>query len=175
MAVECTEFNWQGHARVVIQHGVAMTTLPLQSFLVLSQFGLEDPRLRPLILQGGGACCHGRVLLTSLRQLHLKAAHVVLNHPDARMRSLHVTMAYKMSVKFLGMILYCSILKGNIMKIIIFAFVYILNHNTTNLRGHSLKLSKSQCNKLCRFFSQRVIDVWNSVWIYGICTVYFHH
>ena len=39
------------------------------------------------------------------------------------------------------------------------------NHSTTNLRGHSLKLSKSQCNKLCRrrFFSQRVIDVWNSL------------
>ena len=38
------------------------------------------------------------------------------------------------------------------------------NHSTTNLRGHSLKLSKSQCNKLCRrFFSHRVIDVWNSL------------
>ena len=37
----------------------------------------------------------------------------------------------------------------------------LINHNTTNLRGLSLKLSKSQCNKLCRrrFFSQRVIDV----------------
>ena len=34
------------------------------------------------------------------------------------------------------------------------------NHSTTNLRGHSLKLSKSQCNKLCRrFFSQRVIII----------------
>ena len=34
------------------------------------------------------------------------------------------------------------------------------NHSTTHLRGHSLKLSKSECNKLCgrRFFSQRVID-----------------
>ena len=32
-------------------------------------------------------------------------------------------------------------------------------------RGHSLKLSKSQCNKLCRsrFFSQRVIDIWNAL------------
>ena len=42
---------------------------------------------------------------------------------------------------------------------------FFLNHSTTNLRGHSLKLSKSQCNKLCRrrFFSQRVIDVWNSL------------
>ena len=39
------------------------------------------------------------------------------------------------------------------------------NHSTTNLGGHSLKLSKSQCNKLYkrRFFSQRVIDVWNSL------------
>ena len=38
----------------------------------------------------------------------------------------------------------------------------LFNHSrpTTHLRGHSLKLSKSQCNKLCRrrFFSQRVID-----------------
>ena len=40
-----------------------------------------------------------------------------------------------------------------------------LNDSTTNLRGHSLKFIKSQCNKLCRrkFFSQRVIDVWNSL------------
>ena len=42
----------------------------------------------------------------------------------------------------------------------------LFNHSTTHLRGHSLKLSKSQCNKLCRrqFFSQRVIDIiWNSL------------
>ena len=42
---------------------------------------------------------------------------------------------------------------------------FLFNHSTTHLRGHSLKLSKSQCNKLCRmrFFSQRVIDIWNSL------------
>ena len=43
---------------------------------------------------------------------------------------------------------------------------FFFNHSTNNLRGHSLKLSKSQCqcNKLCRrFFSQRVIDLWNSL------------
>ena len=36
----------------------------------------------------------------------------------------------------------------------------LFNCSTNHLRGHSLKLSKSQCNKLCRrrFFSQRVID-----------------
>ena len=39
----------------------------------------------------------------------------------------------------------------------------LFNHSSTHLRCHSLKLSKSQCNKLCRrrFFSQRVIDIWN--------------
>ena len=39
------------------------------------------------------------------------------------------------------------------------------NRSTNHLRGHSFKLSKSQCNKLCRrrFFSQRVIDIWNSL------------
>ena len=37
----------------------------------------------------------------------------------------------------------------------------LFNNSTTHLRGHSLKLSKSQCNKLCirRFFSQRVIAI----------------
>ena len=41
---------------------------------------------------------------------------------------------------------------------------FFFNHSTTNLRGRSLKLSKSQCNKLCRrLFSQRVTDVWNSL------------
>ena len=40
----------------------------------------------------------------------------------------------------------------------------LFNRSTNHLRGHSFKLSKSQCNKLCRrrFFSQRVI------YIYGI-------
>ena len=40
----------------------------------------------------------------------------------------------------------------------------LFNRSTNHLRGHSFKLSKSQCNKLCRrrFFSQRVIDIWNS-------------
>ena len=40
----------------------------------------------------------------------------------------------------------------------------LFNRSTNHLSGHSLKLSKSQCNKLCRrrFFSQRVIDIWNS-------------
>ena len=46
------------------------------------------------------------------------------------------------------------------------------NHSTTNLRGHSLKLSKSQCNKLCRRFFQpesnkvwtmRMVNGWNSL------------
>ena len=39
------------------------------------------------------------------------------------------------------------------------------NQNATNLRSNSLKLSKSQCNTLRRrrFFSQNVIDVWNSL------------
>ena len=41
----------------------------------------------------------------------------------------------------------------------------LFNRSTNHLRGHSFKLSKSQCNKLCRrrFFSQRVIDIWNSL------------
>ena len=36
----------------------------------------------------------------------------------------------------------------------------LFNRSTNHLRGHSFKLSKSQCNKLCRrrFFSQRVIE-----------------
>jgi hypothetical protein len=36
---------------------------------------------------------------------------------------------------------------------------------TTNLRGHSYKLFKSFSKKLCRrtFFSQRVINYWNSL------------
>ena len=38
------------------------------------------------------------------------------------------------------------------------------NINLNNLRGHSKKLNK-QCMKLCRrrFFSQRVVDEWNSL------------
>ena len=41
----------------------------------------------------------------------------------------------------------------------------LFNRSTNHIRGHSLKLSKSQCNKLYRrrFFSQRVIDIWNSL------------
>ena len=41
----------------------------------------------------------------------------------------------------------------------------LFNRSTNHLRGQSFKLSKSQCNKLCRrrFFSQRVIDIWNSL------------
>ena len=41
----------------------------------------------------------------------------------------------------------------------------LFNRSTNHLRGRRLKLSKSQCNKLCRrrFFSQRVIDIWNSL------------
>ena len=41
----------------------------------------------------------------------------------------------------------------------------LFNRSTNHLGGHSFKLSKSQCNKLCRrrFFSQRVIDIWNSL------------
>ena len=39
------------------------------------------------------------------------------------------------------------------------------NINLNNLRGHSKQLNKQQCMKLCRrrFFSQRVVDVWNSL------------
>ena len=38
------------------------------------------------------------------------------------------------------------------------------NITLNNLRGHSKKLNKQQCMKLCRrrFFSQMVVDVWNS-------------
>ena len=41
----------------------------------------------------------------------------------------------------------------------------LFNRSTNHLRGNSFKLSKSQCNILCRrrFFSQRVIDIWNSL------------
>ena len=52
----------------------------------------------------------------------------------------------------------------------------LFNRSTNHLRGHSFKLSKSQCNKLCRrrFFSQRVIDIYMEfiVWIHGIRTLY---
>ena len=41
----------------------------------------------------------------------------------------------------------------------------LFNINLNNLGGHSKKLNKQQCMKLCRrrFFSQRVVDVWNSL------------
>ena len=54
-------------------------------------------------------------------------------------------------------------LRGHSLKLSNVDHEIFFNHSTTNLRGHSLKLSKSQCNKLCRrrFFSQSVIDVWN--------------
>ena len=41
----------------------------------------------------------------------------------------------------------------------------IFNINLNNLRGHSKKLNKQQCMKLCgrQFFCQRVVDVWNSL------------
>ena len=44
------------------------------------------------------------------------------------------------------------------------------NINLNNLRGHS---KKQQCMKRCRcrFFSQRVVDVWNSL----LTILYLHH
>ena len=52
----------------------------------------------------------------------------------------------------------------------------LFNQSTTHLRGHSLKLSKSQCNKLCirRFFQPESNRLYMEfiVGIHGIRTLY---